>query len=220
LPPRRHRRWSGKPRAGSRLGHSATINYRKRRNAVSISATELHRLSKLREEGSPGDWYVNQGLMADSLWITTRMRESDIGEREGPIGHVPTERTKMENDKFSPSETRFRKIPHKRAKADAALIVEAVNALPKLIKALSETGRCDEIGWLIEWPADRHGPVRYFSAGEPPVIDPNHALRFARKEDAEAFMKGWVTSTRANITGAKAVEHMWCAPKTRKAKAA
>lgn len=58
--------------------------------------------------------------------------------------------------------------------------------------------------WLIEWPADRQMPVRYWHPTEGHVLDPNHAVRFARREDAEAMLK------RDHLFGgAKAVEHMW-----------
>ena len=57
------------------------------------------------------------------------------------------------------------------------------------------------IAWLIEWPADRQSPVRYWHPTDGHVIDPNHAVRFCRQEDAEAVLK------RDALRGAKAVEH-------------
>lgn len=58
--------------------------------------------------------------------------------------------------------------------------------------------------WLIEWPADRQMPVRYWHPIEGHVIDPNHAVRFCRREDAEAMLK------RDHLFGgARPVEHMW-----------
>jgi len=61
--------------------------------------------------------------------------------------------------------------------------------------------------WLIEWPATRQEPVRYWHPTEGHVIDPNHAVRFCRQEDAEAMLK------RDGLhAGAKAVEHRWLHP--------
>ena len=58
--------------------------------------------------------------------------------------------------------------------------------------------------WLIEWPANKHDPVRYWHASEPRVMDPNDATAFARKVDAEAMMK------RDGLhAGARAVEHIF-----------
>jgi hypothetical protein len=58
--------------------------------------------------------------------------------------------------------------------------------------------------WLIEWPADRQMPVRYWHPTEGHVIDPNHAVRFCRRVDAEAMLK------RDHLgAGARAVEHKW-----------
>lgn len=60
--------------------------------------------------------------------------------------------------------------------------------------------------WLIEWPADRQNPVRYWHPTEGHVIDPNHAIRFSREEDAAAMIK------REHLFGgARPVEHMWIA---------
>ena len=78
------------------------------------------------------------------------------------------------------------------AKAVVALLNKAA-PLPK-----------SETAWLIEWPADRQNPVRYWHPTEGNVIDPNHAVRFAREEDAGAVCKR--DQLRA---GARPVEHMW-----------
>jgi len=61
-----------------------------------------------------------------------------------------------------------------------------------------------ETAWLIEWPATRQDVVRYWHPTEGHVIDPNHAVRFCRREDAEAVCK------REHLgAGARPVEHMW-----------
>lgn len=62
------------------------------------------------------------------------------------------------------------------------------------------------IGWLIEWPADRQNPVRYWHPTQGFVIDPDHAVRFCRQEDAEAVLK-----RDRLFGGARSVEHLWLA---------
>lgn len=63
-----------------------------------------------------------------------------------------------------------------------------------------------EAAWLIEWPANRQMPVRYWHPTEGHVLDANDAVRFCRREDAEAMLK------RDHLFGgAKAVEHIWTA---------
>lgn len=63
--------------------------------------------------------------------------------------------------------------------------------------------RMTDTAWLLEWPADRQMPVRYWHPTEGHVIDPKHALRFARREDAEMMRK------RDHLMGTRAVEHQW-----------
>lgn len=61
-----------------------------------------------------------------------------------------------------------------------------------------------ETAWLIEYASNKWNPARYWAAGEPhPVVDPNHATRFARREDAVAVMGAYAA------TQAKPVEHSW-----------
>lgn len=60
------------------------------------------------------------------------------------------------------------------------------------------------VAWLIEWPADRQMPVRYWHPTEGHVIDPQHAVRFCREEDAHAVL------TRDKLFGgARPVEHVF-----------
>lgn len=64
-----------------------------------------------------------------------------------------------------------------------------------------------EAGWLIELkPSVSKRPV-WFHLDEQWVDDASKALRFARKQDAEAFIEhsGW--------TEAFASEHMWSDPR-------
>ena len=58
--------------------------------------------------------------------------------------------------------------------------------------------------WLIEWPATKHDPVRYWHASEPRMMDHHDATWFVRKQDAEAVLK------RDGLRGgAHAVEHIF-----------
>ena len=63
----------------------------------------------------------------------------------------------------------------------------------------------NQVAWLIEWPADKHNPLRYYAAGEQAVLSANDATRFAREQDARAVMKA------EKLQGAKATEHKWIA---------
>lgn len=72
----------------------------------------------------------------------------------------------------------------------------------------------EQTGWLVEVASEggpmyltlKHEPL---SKWPPPTwtADPNKALRFARKEDAENW--GCAFRLTDNDVGAKAVEHMW-----------
>lgn len=165
------------------------------------SPETLRALLALREAGTPGDWYINRGLMSKSLWITCWWREQRMRGKsaEGPITSVSTERYVTDG----PISERLSKLPIKKAEDDAKLIVGAVNALPMLVNALLSPDQVDEAAWLIEWPADKHAPLRYYAAGEQAVMSPNDATRFCRKKDAEAV------SRAEKITGARVVEHLW-----------
>jgi hypothetical protein len=91
---------------------------------------------------------------------------------------------------------------NKNATTDAELIVEAVNWLKPMAEALLDKKSLTDTAWVIEWPEDRHHTTRYYSAGELPVRNINHATRFSRKEDAERTAKdygksgyhGWTVS--------------------------
>ena len=178
---------------------------------------DIANLNSLLNEATRGPWRIHRGLMADDLWITASEREG-YGLRghkdgDGPICHVSKERRhfKTEKDHFGNPEgpSRSWKTPIKKAAKDAELIVAAVNALPELLRRLKLDA--DETAWLIEWPADKYGPDRYFAAGEKaPIIDVNSATRFARKADAEAIMRAYTDK------GAKVAEHMWCKPAKQK----
>jgi hypothetical protein len=174
------------------------------------SAETLRALLALRDAGSPGDWRIDRGVMARNIWVTTYLREMDIGKhgRDGPICSVPTEKIYSTPSRAGSHthETGTRKLD--RAEQDAALIVEAVNALPMLVNALLSPDQVDEAAWLIEWPADKYGPIRYYAAGEQPVVSADDATRFCRKKDAEAI------SRVEKISGARIVEHLWMTPRS------
>lgn len=180
--------------------------------------TELNlaELLKLLSKATRGPWRIDQGVMADSLWITAYEREPTYGDRDkhdGPICHVPTENHHFHTDKDhfgnARGESLSWKTPIKKARADAELIVAAVNALPELLRRLGYDG--SETAWLIEMPASDYGPIRYFAVGKPaPVIDHLKATRFARKADAEAMMHTLPEHEW------RVAEHMWAAPKREK----
>jgi len=57
--------------------------------------------------------------------------------------------------------------------------------------------------WLVEWPYDnRLMPLRWWHGIDGFTRDPNKTVRFARRTDAEEFI-------RQMKLGAKAVEHIW-----------
>jgi hypothetical protein len=176
----------------------------------------LAELSSLLENATSAPWRIDRsfGGLGGSLWITASEREGwgmrSRKETDGPICSVSTENHRHDEDRdhfgnfkgFS----RSWKEPIKKAETDAKLIVAAVNALPELLRRLDYDG--SETAWLIEWPSDKYGPIRYWAAGEPkPVIDPNLATRFARRADAVAVMGAYAEK------GAAVAEHMWIAPK-------
>lgn len=177
---------------------------------------DLAKLAELLSKGTRGPWRIDQGLMADNLQITAHEREPGYGDpdrHDGSICTVYTERHHFKSDKDRlgnyRGESRSWKTPILKARADAELIVAAVNALPELLRRLGYDGA--ETAWLIEWEADKYGPIRYWAAGEPkPVIDANHATRFARREDANAVMGAFVNEPGKCPS---AHEHMWIAPK-------
>lgn len=72
----------------------------------------------------------------------------------------------------------------------------------------------DERGWLIEIGPTNATPPLYWSGGAEGVgnwtVDSLKALRFAREQDAKAFI-AWQWG-RGGYPGAKAMEHMWPAP--------
>jgi hypothetical protein len=73
----------------------------------------------------------------------------------------------------------------------------------------------EQVAWLLEWPATKFLPARYYAADEhQPVLDPNSATRFCRREDALAVGKavGLAPVGRHRIpstTECTAVEHAW-----------
>lgn len=64
----------------------------------------------------------------------------------------------------------------------------------------------DELAWLVE----RNSPAEYAymdDCGIQWTSDPNKAMRFARRDDAEMFAAGSEDALRI-------CEHMWCSPPT------
>jgi hypothetical protein len=81
---------------------------------------------------------------------------------------------------------------------------------PEIAAALRKADATDETGWLIEWPEDELHKVRWYVPGKIFTSNASEALRFARKEDADAFLRKGEQFSMAGH--AKAVEHAWIAP--------
>ena len=65
----------------------------------------------------------------------------------------------------------------------------------------------DERGWLIEWPTTADSHPRWWHPDHGWTVDASRAIRYARKEDAEAAIRnGCFVSTIC------ATEHAWLAP--------
>ena len=64
----------------------------------------------------------------------------------------------------------------------------------------------EETGWLIEWPSAEL-QTRWWHPGVGWTIHADRAIRYARKEDAEAAIK-----TGVFCAGVVATEHAWVAP--------
>lgn len=62
----------------------------------------------------------------------------------------------------------------------------------------------DLTAWLIEWPADDNMPPRWWHPKTGWMLDASKASRFARKEDAEAFIR-----EGRFCAGMQATEHKW-----------
>lgn len=78
---------------------------------------------------------------------------------------------------------------------------------PKIAAALRKAEATDETAWLIEWPDNELLPLRWYVPGKPYTRNPHEALRFARKEDAEKFIR-----VEGMQQYARAIEHAWIAP--------
>lgn len=61
-----------------------------------------------------------------------------------------------------------------------------------------------ETVWLIEWPADDNLPVRWWHPQGGWMMDAAKALRFARKEDGEAY-----AASSLGLTGRPVTEHIF-----------
>lgn len=163
---------------------------------------DVPKLKALIAKATRGPWRLDTGVFDKDLRVTAYEREGFNKDGDGPICHVSTERMHFSEDDGLRRESRSWTTPISKARADAELIVAAVNALPELLRRLGH-GDC-ETAWLIEWPADKFGPIRYWTASETqPVIDHLEATRFSRKADADAVVKAM------GLKGCKSVEHMW-----------
>lgn len=169
---------------------------------MEVTPAKLRELLALRERASAGNWEIKRGILRDTLIsITTWMRER-ADSKEGAIAYVHGEHTTYEDRR---GEHTSRKHVIKTAQDDAMLITEAVNWLKPMAEALLEGKGLDDTAWLIEFPADKYGPIRYYAAGEPPVINSTDATWFMREKDAKAVLHS------EKLTRGYAVEHRWVA---------
>ena len=167
-----------------------------------VTLDELNDLRELFDAASSGPWYIDRGLMGNSLWITSRTREVKLGDDEpdGPICSISKERT-IQKKSSRKDDVVFSKRPILSAESDASLIVTMKNILPRLINTISTQGSVDEKAWLIKFAPNKHHPVRYWSCGEEPVININDATRLVRKIDAENIIK------RTSLNSCTVIEH-------------
>ena len=64
-------------------------------------------------------------------------------------------------------------------------------------------------GWLVEWPGTLDQPVRWWHPERGWTIDASRAIRFARKEDAEAYIERPGGGGAGRMNQAIATEHVW-----------
>lgn len=174
-----------------------------------VTPAKLRELLALREKGSSGPWQLKSGGLGGmfrSIGITTWWRDRR-DNKDGEIASVSCTRTIYDRERDGPGRyTTSHTHDIKTAQDDAKLIVEAVNWLEPLAKALLSGEQLDETAWLIEYDADKFGPIRYYSAGDKlPVISASDATRFSRECDAQAII-------RELKTGGRATEHKWVTP--------
>ena len=83
------------------------------------------------------------------------------------------------------------------------IVAEGSEALRRDLAEIMANQPVEETGWLIELKPSVSRRPQWFHLEEQWVTDASKAIRFARKQDAEAFIEysGW--------TEAFASEHMW-----------
>lgn len=111
-------------------------------------------------------------------------------------------RARMEHGLCQPRSRRA--CSHCNAVDDIKVLVDEYKGAP--IRIASFDAPKDEMGWLVE--DGNLNKTMYRCMDETGIHwtdDPNKAIRFARREDAEMFAAGDEDAWRI-------VEHMWCAP--------
>lgn len=154
---------------------------------MEVTPDKLRELLALRTRASSGHWKLGNGLFGvGNISITTWWRERP-DSKLGYIASVPTEHTMYAKNMFD--ENTRHTLPISMAQDDATLIIAAVNWLEPMAKALLENAAITDTMWVIEYHADKYGPVRWWAAGEPPVIDVNDATQFFRQQDAQSMLR-------------------------------
>lgn len=111
-------------------------------------------------------------------------------------------RTRMEHGLCQPRSRRA--CSHCNAVDDLKVMVDEYKGAP--IRIASFDAPKDELAWLVE----RDSPAEYAYMDDMGIqwtSDPNKAMRFARRDDAEMFAAGSDDAVRV-------CEHMWCSSPT------
>lgn len=159
-----------------------------------ITPNFLRNLRELRKKASSGPWKITHPsvVLGDDhpITISTDLRQTNLGSKgpEGPILSVNTSRYYFPEKKYKGDTVTTEKVKLKNANDDAAFLIAAVNAVDVMAELLLEKSAPVEPFYVIMFNADRYGPIRYWSAGESPVIDVDHATHFVRQDDAKRIL--------------------------------
>jgi len=91
----------------------------------------------------------------------------------------------------------------------ATAIEDCQTAIATILRKRYGQPPAEETGWLVEWPLSPDSQPRWWHPERGWTIDASRAIRYARKEDAEAA----IASGRF-VSGVFASEHFWITPTT------
>jgi hypothetical protein len=81
----------------------------------------------------------------------------------------------------------------------------SANIIGDLLTALTPSDAVGAPAWLAEWPANNNLPARWWHPQRGWCVDADKAIRFSRKEDADAYIE----TRQMGGTGVFASEHIW-----------